>query len=298
MEQWKPSDPFSYCDFYSKTPPLPSVFNENRQLDFVGAWNSSNKFNGFNSVGIEIVFVRGLFGRLMINHFRTPLKELSALGFKASIVKNYISGSTPKETPQLRQHIKSKCSSSNRLIFLAHSKGGLDTLSLLAEDEALRNRTAGVVLVQTPRGPSPVIESILQKKHRGSAGRRELLKEMVFAQAMKAFRLDEGCLSLTHPSIVSILSKIDAIEFKFPVLAVSSWSLTPTSWLDSFHLRLGQIRDLSAHDGQFYIEDQLWPQFQNILLREVDHAQPVVGGLGFDHGNLWKSLLLMLVRSI
>ena len=62
--------------------------------------------------------------------------------------------------------------------------------------------------------------------------------------------------------------------------------------------RLKQIRPGAAHDGQFFVEDQIWPGASRVLLPEVDHAQTVMGNAGFDSARLWGTLLEMLFARI
>ena len=71
----------------------------------------------------------------------------------------------------------------------------------------------------------------------------------------------------------------------------ASWSSQPTAWLDSFHERLGEIGPGRAHDGQFFLDDLIWPGLPHVLLPDVDHAQPAVGGHGFDPARYWLAVL-------
>lgn len=64
-------------------------------------------------------------------------------------------------------------------------------------------------------------------------------------------------------------------------------------WLDSFHERLGEIRPGVAHDGQFYLDDLVWPGLPHVLLPHLDHAQPVMDGFGFDSRRYWLALVLL-----
>ena len=86
---------------------------------------------------------------------------------------------------------------------------------------------------------------------------------------------------------------VDAAHRDYPVWQTASWSSQPTTWLDSFHERLGEIRPGCAHDGQFFLEDLIWPGLPHVLLSHVDHAQPAMGGFGFDHVRYWKVVLTL-----
>ena len=80
-----------------------------------------------------------------------------------------------------------------------------------------------------------------------------------------------------------------------PTLAVASWSLEPSAWLDSQHARLGAIRPHCAHDGLFFLEDLVWPTARTVLLPRIDHSQPCVGGLDFPHARFWHALATVAV---
>ena len=100
-----------------------------------------------------------------------------------------------------------------------------------------------------------------------------------------------GGLELTGERIRQAAARADAVTRRYPHIQAASWSIQPTSWLDSFHERLGEIAPGVAHDGQFYLADMLWPDTPNVLLAEVDHAQPAMGGFGFDPVLFWRGLV-------
>jgi hypothetical protein len=82
---------------------------------------------------------------------------------------------------------------------------------------------------------------------------------------------------------------------RYRVLQTASWSATPTTWLDSFHQRLGEIAPGVAHDGQFFLHELVWPALPNVLLPRVDHAQPAMGGHGFDHARYWAAMISLIL---
>ena len=98
------------------------------------------------------------------------------------------------------------------------------------------------------------------------------------------------------PGIDECVATLQNYEFPFPVLAVATWSVEPTSWVDSYHKRLSEIRPDCAHDGQFYLQDQLWHFPGQLVLGRIDHAQSVMGGNGFDLVHFWATLAAMLLE--
>jgi len=301
MLPWIPQNPFIYSGAYPKTPPLPSQFDPKIQETFVELWNTfkadSPELERWR--GIELILVRGLFGPWMPGHFSKLKKLLLQKGFLVSIAPTLAAGTVSENADRLESFLMSTQFSGKNFVFLAHSKGGLDTLSTLKKNTTLRGRTLGCILVQTPRGPSAVLESMFSKKHQNSLSLSGRLKERIGAGMLRTLRQDRGCLDMTEERLEFVIKNLDSIKFEFRILSVSSWSTQPTNWLDSFHKRLGEIRPGVAHDGQFFLNDLIWPatqslQHKNLLLREVDHAQPVVGGFGFDYARLWHSLLRLL----
>ena len=111
-------------------------------------------------------------------------------------------------------------------------------------------------------------------------------------------RARTGGYDLTSETWPSLVQDIANSEWPFPVLQTASWSIKPTAWLDSFHARLSEIFPGQAHDGQFYLNDLIWPKFAHILLPEVDHAQPAMGGAGFDCSRYWLTTLSVLADMI
>ena len=156
-------------------------------------------------------------------------------------------------------------------------------------------RVVGVILSQTPRGPSGVLESLLLQAHEGSlSGRRRWLEEWTQRIGLHAIGAAGGGRELTASTIGAVIAGLPTPQV--PVWQTASWSSQPTTWLDSFHERLGEVRPGCAHDGQFFLEDLLWPGIPHVLLAHVDHAQPVMGGFGFDEVRYWKAVLVCFMR--
>jgi hypothetical protein len=104
-----------------------------------------------------------------------------------------------------------------------------------------------------------------------------------------------GGRELTSAVWPRIVDRIAGRRWPFPVVQTASWSTVPTAWLDSFHERLGAIGPGRAHDGQFFLDDLIWPDLPHVLLPRVDHAQPAVGGYGFDPSRYWLAILSLVL---
>jgi hypothetical protein len=147
---------------------------------------------------------------------------------------------------------------------------------------------------QTPRGASAVLESLLLRRHQASlVGLRRVWAERLQRIGLKVLGVGTGGRELTTEVLDAVVTRLDAVPRPFALLQTASWSSRPTAWLDSFHERLREIRPDCAHDGQFYLEDLIWPQVPHVLLPHVDHAQPAMGGFGFDPAQYWLSAITL-----
>lgn len=287
------SDCESKYDFSTFGLHYPKTANpSNTILNFSPFLTSPIQETSHFAISTTFVLVRGIFGTWMPGHFLEVLKGLKARRFQVFIANLDTVGGVEKNAEALKIEIHRRVPPDQSIVFLCHSKGGLDALAALASDPQLQKRTQGIVLVQTPRFSSKVLESILLKKHQESLNSRfQRGGEALTRFALKSLGWTEGPLDLTQEPMEKTIEKIDRVHFKFPVLSLVSWSISPSSWTDSFHKRLSQIQPQTANDGQFYLEDLIWPNFHRLGLGNLDHAQPVMGGLGFDAAHLWLKLI-------
>lgn len=301
---WSPLDFSSYRQFYPATPEIGALVRADVSGEFIRVWNDIDALHltlGGHpaSVGTTFVLVRGLFGRWIPGHFAATRKALARTGLRSIIANSRAAGTVDANAALIGRDIEARVHPDHKLVFLCHSKGGLDTLAMLLRFPALRRRTGAVVLCQTPRAACAVLESVLLDRHRDSISHKGRgFAEALARQAIAWSGARPGCLELTGDMISQRLSGIEANPFDMPVLSVASWSVEPTAWLDSQHARLGAIRPGCAHDGLFYLEDLLWPIAEQILLPRLDHSQPTVGGAGFDEGRFWLALAAMALERI
>jgi hypothetical protein len=277
-----------YRERYPATPPLAAPASD-ITADFARAWSAAEISAPAAGTDVTCVLVRGIFGSWMPRHFAAPLEHLRRAGYRALIAQTWATGTIGTNAALLRADVERRVPT-GRLLFLCHSKGGLDLLTMLAAAPLVRARTAGIALCQTPRAGCVVLESLLLDSHAASAGDAQRAKERAAALAIRLTGGRDACLELTSPRLQHTASELTQVAAALPLVSVASWSSEPTAWLDSQHARLAAIRPQCAHDGLFYLEDLIWPCGRQVLLPRLDHAQMCVGGGGFDHGRFWVAL--------
>ena len=297
---WKPEGFDTYLNHFPNTPDLNLSASQNITDQFCDVWKSGltsleQSFDELNK-NITIVFVRGYLGRYMPNSLKEPADLLRRLGYDSFITNQTAGGSYRKNVQMIIQQLKNR---QNRgyFIFCAHSRGGLECLSLLTENEDIRIKTKALIMSQTAHGSSYVLESILQGQHQKSNySWYRSLSEKMQGMMLSAIRAKVGGEELTSRIWPNLIKTVEQQQFNFPVIQTASWSAQPTMWLDSFHERLKEIRPACAHDGQFFLHDLIWPNINHVLLPNLDHAQPVVGGFNFNHKHYWLTLISMMMR--
>ena len=297
-EAWSPEGFEEYRELYPSTPELSPAPDPEPTRRFTDLWNEGGSAIA-NSVRARandttLVFARGFLGSYMPGNLEAPCLASRRLGFDAFVASQRPGGSVAENVKSLARELETR-DSRHRLVFCGHSRGGLECLTLLANRSDLSARCDGVVLSQTARGPSRVLESVLQGLHRQRLSRWRRGTEFAQRISLRILGADKGGQELTSSAWPDLVRRLDGIAWPFPVLQTASWSTRPTAWLDSFHERLGEIGPGRAHDGQFFLHDLIWPRFPHVLLPRLDHAQPAMGGLGFDHARYWLAVLRMVL---
>lgn len=233
-----------------------------------------------------VLFVRGYLGHYMPGNLMPARNTLRRSGWRAVIANNRAGGSLVDNVERVLGEIM-RVPEDHEVVLCGHSRGGLECL--FAAERSPR-RVRAVLLSQTPRGRSQVLESVLLRRH--PRGLRRLLAEETQRLGLSMIGAKAGGLELAEIErwVGPLLAPL-SIRRSYPVVQTASWSSRPTTWLDSFHERLSELRPEVAHDGQFYVEDLLWPGWGHVLLPHLDHAQPAMDGFGFDSGRYWQTLL-------
>jgi hypothetical protein len=289
LSNWSPSGFELYRQHYPATPMLAPPVHD-LSAEFARQWAAAESPTASAPSGYTCVFVRGLFGNWIPRHFAAPLQRLRDAGIEAFIAHGWATGTLEVNAALLRADLEAR-QPGGRLLFLCHSKGGLDLLTMLAAAPHWRERTAGVVFCQTPRAGCAVLESVLLDAHAASSDTGQRARELAARTAILLSGAREACLELTAPRMQARIDALAPLAARLPLLSVASWSHEPTAWLDSQHARMAAIRPGCAHDGLFFLEDLVWPAGRQVLLPRLDHAQMCVGGGGFDHGRFWLALV-------
>jgi hypothetical protein len=243
-----------------------------------------------------VLLVRGLFGAWIPGHFRAPLRHLRALGWEAQIARTHPAGTLERNGRELQRQVQQLVAQGRRPVFLAHSKGGLEVmLALLAQPE-LAAATGGFVGVQMPRAGAAWLESVFAGAHHDSRGSCDRWREARDGAVLSVLGARAACAELNGRHVGAIAQRIDAQRLPFPWLTLASHAARATRTLELQHARLDRIAPGAPHDGVFYTADQLWPGRRNLLLADIDHAQPSVGGLGFAHDRFWAALLALCLE--
>ncbi|MEP6692954.1 MAG: hypothetical protein ABJD07_17485 [Gemmatimonadaceae bacterium] len=295
---WRPEGFDDYPAHFPRTPTLAPDPDRAWSARFAEAWRegpaaAADSF-GSRASHTTIVCVRGFLGHYMPGYMWDALRALRRAGFDALLARNSPVDTVSENVERIAADIAGR-QTRERLVFCGHSRGGLESLTLLAWHPSLASRCDGVALSQTPRGSSRIMESVLQRRHaaslRGARRRAAEVGQRVGVTLLGARRAGS---ELTSPAWHAAVERVSDIAWQFPVLQTASWSSTPTTWLESFHARLHQIAPGRAHDGQFFLDELIWPGLPHVLLPEVDHAQPAMGGHGFDSGLYWLCVLRVL----
>lgn len=310
-QAWRPEGFAAYRERFPATTPL-TLPDMAPTAAFIARWHRLGEAAGgpigelrtlVGGRAITVVLVRGYLGNYMRGNLVSVRQALRAAGIDAFIAKTRAGATVADNARLIAPQVVARVGQggARRLVFAGHSKGGLEALQVLADRPELAARTDAVVLSQTPRRPSPVLESVLLGMHAGSLSRQRRRAEWVQRLGLGLLRARPGGLELTGERLPAVIARLDAAPRPFRVLQTASWSSVPTTWLDSFHERLGEIRPGVAHDGQFYLEDLLWPAagstsdattwLEHVLLPHLDHAQPVMDGFGFDAARYWVTML-------
>ncbi|MDP2310005.1 MAG: hypothetical protein Q8P18_28565 [Pseudomonadota bacterium] len=286
-----------YARLYPDTPPLPPL-SDDLFAAFADAWAWPAAELDASVIaatrGVRVAFVRGFLGNWMPGNLVAPVRALQALGVDASIARTDSGAPVATNVDLLARGLS--VGQGTPLLLCGHSKGGLECLRLADARPDVAARVVGVLMSQTPRGSSAVLESLILRRHQDSLPRpHRRAAEAVQRAGLSLIGANPGGNELTESPLAALIAALDATPRAYPVWQTASWSSRPTAWLDAFHERLGEIRPGCAHDGQFYLEDLVWPGLPHLLLPHLDHAQPAMGGFGFDHVRYWKVLITLFL---
>ncbi len=245
----------------------------------------------------KIIIVRGFLSALMPGYMSKPIKYLRNLGLHVVMAPIRSGGSVLTNASLLVNYLP--CDQNYML--LCHSKGGLDLLSALKlfPGAPCFRCLKGIAFSQTTTGASAVMNELSGFIPLQSSTLCYRFKNKVMMTGIKSSFHGPAAYDLTTPGIEKNRQIYREANLSCPLVSVASWSIKPSSWVDSYHQRLNHFNPGVAHDGQFYLTDQLWAdKGVQLVLGGIDHAQPGMGELGFDPGLFWEALLQMLINRL
>lgn len=271
----------AYAEHYPETAWDPVPSGRDLTDNFVAEWMANKPCNP-QQVG-TIVLSPGLFSEFLPGCFAAAIRTLSGAGFRVIRTKARSRFGIRDQTTRLLSELARTLGPEERFVWCGHSKGAIELLYALETDEKLRDTCAAAVVAQPAVGVSRVVDR-WQNHPRGF---RERIGGVLLSSA--PVRAGVRDISVERDPIVS--DWLADFEPVVPTVCAVSWSIQPTSWVDSYHRTLNEIAPGHAHDGQFQLVDQRIPGASVVCLPELDHAQVVFGGHSFDAGRFWQTLI-------
>ncbi|KAK4432994.1 hypothetical protein Salat_1061600 [Sesamum alatum] len=137
--------------------------------------------NGLHKLPDSFVYllIPGLFSNHGPLYFVSTKRFFSKMGLACHIAKIHSEASVEHNAWELKQYIEELYwGSGKRVMLLAHSKGGVDAAAALSiYSRELRDKVAGLALVQSPYGGTPIASDILRE---GQVADKETRRIMEF----------------------------------------------------------------------------------------------------------------------
>ncbi|KAL0308582.1 UNVERIFIED_CONTAM: hypothetical protein Sradi_5800500 [Sesamum radiatum] len=136
--------------------------------------------NGVHKLPDSFVYllIPGLFSNHGPLYFVSTKRFFSKMGLACHIAKIHSEASVEHNAWELKQYIEELYwGAGKRVMLLGHSKGGVDAACLSIYSQELSNKVAGLALVQSPYGGTPIASDILRE---GQVADRETRRIMEF----------------------------------------------------------------------------------------------------------------------
>ncbi|KAJ4768858.1 alpha/beta-Hydrolases superfamily protein [Rhynchospora pubera] len=176
--------------------------------------------NGMHNLPNSLVylFIPGLFSNHSPLYFVNTKRFFSKMGLTCHIAKIHSEASVEKNAWELKQYIEELYwGSGKRILLLGHSKGGIDAAAALSLYwYELRDKVAGLALVQSPYGGSPIASDILRE---GQIADKEARRIMEFI-VCKLIKGDIRALEdLTYDKRKDFISKHKLPSDELPIVS-------------------------------------------------------------------------------
>ncbi|KAG2625839.1 uncharacterized protein LOC120697871 isoform X1 [Panicum virgatum] len=176
--------------------------------------------NGLHCLPDTLVylFIPGLFSNHSPLYFTNTKRFFSKMGLACHIAKIHSESSVEKNAWELKQYIEELYwGSGKKVLLLGHSKGGVDAAAALSLYwSELKGKVAGLALVQSPYGGSPVASDILREGQIADKEARRIM-ELIVCRLIKG---DMRALEdLTYDKRKDFISKHKLPVDELPVIS-------------------------------------------------------------------------------
>ena len=249
--------------------------------------------------GQAVLFVRGLFGAWIPHHLVAPCAMLRAHGVPTRVARTSPRGTLATNAARLGGILDELVARGERVWLLTHSKGGVEALIALAAAPERWQALAGWASVQMPNHGAPLLDSLFDPAQAGARLGLQRWREPLEAALLRAVGAGSACRELTRAALPKLVGEVSAAPLDArrtsPWLTVATHAQAFTGVLEMRRTHFERRFPGEAHDGVFLTRDQRWMGADaGLLLSGIDHSQPSVGGLGFDHARFWLALLALL----
>jgi len=243
--------------------------------------------------GCIIVLVPGLFTNKYPGYMHPVISYLTF--HKYFFVKAVVdtSGSVLNNAETLRKLIM-ECDPTSpingrQIIWLGHSKGGVDLTAALSLYPELRERTRGVICLQAPYAGTPVADLITSNSTYG------FVKKGFSALAIDPMSLED----LTHDARAAFLEKHrePVLAHLFPILCVATDTGTARSPMRPLVRYLKKTYGVIS-DGMVAENDALVPGGYAVYIEQLDHGATVFStpGSPYSPGPLIHAILELFLQ--
>ena len=201
-----------------------------------------------------------------------------------------------QQIPEINVPVLTKAIADSKkpVIFLSHSRGGLDVLqTLLSIDEDLLSKVRGWVALQAPFQGTPMADEVL---------RHSKVKRLVTAALRKIGGSIDSVISMSTAHRKRFMAdrelEIKAIMARVPMISFSSWKTNNKNKLDTtYEVQRNYLEDLGYQtDGLVPWQSEIIPGVGFVFQLGVDHPSTVGKQpfLHFDRVRMTQALLKIL----
>lgn len=266
----------------------------NRCLEIMQSVSTTGPDPIRRSMDYEYIFVGGLWSNYASSlYFRSSQKRMEQIGLSFTRAVLNTSAGVDQNAGSLKKLLEEKIlqHASRKIIFIGHSKGGLDTLSMLLKYPHLQKHVEGLITMQSPLGGSPLANDFLSS----SSLLRNIVATLFNAQEGNALK------DLTYEERRQFYQCYPLTQLDVPMLnfATSCDANDLTLLTELYNYMADHYSHLN--DGMVLKDDAIIPGYPFVHLEGVTHLGPVFGriaGSKYLPGDITISLLKILLEDI